>query len=78
MAVSELRDTEVLAFRLVELEEREALIERNLATLLETDGRLRDDAGERQIAGLRNEHLEVRRELNTVRARLVPISLARR
>ena len=78
MAVSELRDPDALAFRLVELEEREAQVERRLARLLETQGRAEDDETERQIAGLRKEHLELRRQLNTVRARLVPIGLARR
>ena len=78
MAVSELRDPDALAFRLVELEEREAQVERRLARLLETQGRVADDVTERQIAGLRKEHLELRRQLNTVRARLVPIGLARR
>ncbi|MGZ4403816.1 MAG: hypothetical protein ACXVRI_13345 [Gaiellaceae bacterium] len=78
MAVSELRDPDALAFRLVELEEQEAQVERRLARLLETQGRADDDGTERQIAGLRKEHLELRRQLNTVRARLVPIGLARR
>ena len=77
MAVTQLRDADTLAVRLAELEQQETGIERRLASLLDTQGRSPDDAAERQIAALRKEHLELRRELNTVRARLVPISLVR-
>ncbi len=73
MAVSELSDLGALELRLVELEDREADIEGGLAQLLARNGRFRDDAMEERIAGLRKDHLEVRRELNTIRARLVPI-----
>ena len=73
MAVSELFALDSLALRLVELERREADIERSLAPLLVRNGRIPDGDTERQIAGLRNDHLDVRRELNTIRARLVPV-----
>ena len=73
MAVSELFDLESLEFRLIELERREAEIERGLAPLLVRNGRFPDDATEREIAGLRKDHLQVRRELNTIRALLVPV-----
>ena len=78
MAVSELRDPDTLAFRLGVLEEREAEVERRLVALLEADGHVRDDVAEGELAGLQKEHLELRRELNTVRARLVPLGLAHR
>ncbi len=78
MSVSELHDADALAFRLVELERREAEVEGRLAALLETHGPSPDELAERLIAALRRDHLEIRRELNTVRARLVPLSLAPR
>ena len=73
MAISELIDLDSLELRLVELERRESDIERSLAPLLVRDGRVPDGDTERQIARLRKDHLEVRRELNTIRARLVPV-----
>jgi len=73
MAVSELSDLGSLELRLVELEHREAEIEGGLARLLAQNGRFPAAVTEQRIAGLRRDHLEVRRELNTVRARLVPI-----
>jgi hypothetical protein len=73
MAISELIDLDSLALQLAELERREAEIERSLASLLVRNGRVPDGDTERQIAGLQKDHLEVRRELNTVRARLVPV-----
>jgi hypothetical protein len=73
MAVSELSDVASLQLLLVELERREADIERGLAPLLVRNGRSPDETTERQIAALRKDHLEVRRELNAIRARLVPV-----
>ena len=51
MAVSELFALDSLALRLVELERREADIERSLAPLLVRNGRIPDGDTERQIAG---------------------------
>jgi hypothetical protein len=73
MPVSELSDPGSLALRLVELENREADIERGLAPLLGRQSGAIDGATVREIVGLRRAHLDVRRELNTIRARLVQL-----
>ncbi len=78
MAASELSDADAVALRLLELEDREADVEHRLSELLTAHEHSPDEVTERQIAELRSEHLGIRRELNTVRARLVPLDLAAR
>ena len=73
MPVSELTDLRSLELRLAELESREGEIERGLAPLLGRQRGAPDGGAEHEVAALRRAHLEVRRELNTIRARLVPI-----
>ncbi len=78
MAVSELRDAAALGRRLAELEAREAVVEHRLSELLTAHDHSPGEVTGRRIAELRSEHLGIRRELNTIRARLVPLDLAAR
>jgi predicted nucleic acid-binding Zn-ribbon protein len=73
MTVSELSDLGALELRLAELEGREAAIEHSLAPLLERQRAAPDSVVQCEVAALRKAHLETRRELNTIRARLVPL-----
>jgi hypothetical protein len=73
MAVHDLPDFDALAVRVVELEDQEAEIERRLVKLMDRHGQYPNEVTERQIGDLQKQHLETRRELNTVRAQLVPI-----
>jgi hypothetical protein len=73
MAVHKLPDIDSLAVRVIELEDQEAEIERRLVKLMDRHSQYPNEVTERQIADLQKQHLETRRELNTVRAQLVPI-----
>ncbi len=73
MAVHKLPDFDALAVRVIELEDQEAEIERRLVKLMDRHGQYPNEVTERQISELQRQHLETRRELNTVRAQLVPI-----
>ena len=76
MATHKLPDFDALAVRLIELERQEAEIERHLERLLDRQGQFPNELTARRIAELQTTHLETRREMNTVRARLVPIMRA--
>ena len=73
MATHELPDFDELAVRLVQLEREEGSIEQRLSRLMDRNGQFPNEVTARQIGDLQKQHLETRRELNTVRARLVPI-----
>jgi predicted nucleic acid-binding Zn-ribbon protein len=68
-------DLEELVGRLEQLEDREAELECQLTKLLGRQRGLPGDAVPHQIAVLQRDHLDTRRELNTIRARLVPVEL---
>ena len=73
MAAHELPDYDDLALQLIQLERKEAEIERRLIRLQDRHGQFPNELTKRQFDELNTEHLRVRREINTIRARLVPI-----
>ncbi len=73
MAADELPNFDELTVRVIELEHQEGEIERRLAKLQDRHGQFPNEVTERQITELHTQHLAVRREVNTIRARLLPI-----
>jgi predicted nucleic acid-binding Zn-ribbon protein len=73
MAVSERCDFDELAVRLIQLERREAEIERRLTRLQDRHGQFPNEMSGRQLNELNTEHIRVRQQITTIRAQLVPI-----
>jgi predicted nucleic acid-binding Zn-ribbon protein len=73
VAADRLPDLDALALELVQLEHREAHVERQLVRLQDRHATFPSEMTERQLASLQREHLEMRREMNTIRAKLLPI-----
>ncbi len=73
MAAHELPDLDQLARRLVVLERLEDDVVRQLDRLLDRQGQFPSELTARRITETQTKHLELRREMNTIRARLLPI-----
>jgi predicted nucleic acid-binding Zn-ribbon protein len=77
VASDRLPDLDELALELVQLEHREPELERRLIKLQDRYATCPSELTERQIAALQHEHLEMRRRMNTIRAKLLPIMRVR-
>jgi hypothetical protein len=77
VAADELPDLDELALELVQLEHREARVERQLVRLQDRHATFPSELTERQVAALQQEHLELRRRMNTIEATLLPIRRVR-
>lgn len=73
MRAEKLPDYDALAFELVQLEHREADLERRLVRGQDRNATFPSETSERQAATLHAELLGLRRRMNTIRAQLVPI-----
>jgi hypothetical protein len=72
-AERDLPDFDALALELVQLERREGATERRLLKVQDRDTTFPSETTKRHVTNLRDELLQTRRRINTIRAQLVPI-----